>query len=213
MPSLRRHVPIAGVSVAGQSAMPYTLVRLSSVDILARLEAITAVYRAAFTPPPYRKPESEIADFGRSLPTQLDREDFHFIAAMDDASDELAGFTYGHSVRAGVWWQQQVRRVLPEPVAAEWLAGSFEFVELAVAPRHQRQGIGGRLHDRLLSGVVAERAMLTTMQADTPAARLYRGRGWVVLGTDLLIPDVPRRYQVLGLNLVEWRAGAGFDRM
>jgi ribosomal protein S18 acetylase RimI-like enzyme len=186
--------------------MAFNFIRWSPADILARLADITAVYGAAFTPPPYQKPLPEIAAFARSLPNQLDREDYRFCAAIAEGS-ELAGFAYGHSVRAGLWWQEQVRRVLPEQVAAEWLPDSFEFVELAVDPRFQRQGIGARLHDHLLGGVAYDRAMLTTMQADTPAYHLYQTRGWAVLGTDLLIPEVPRRYQVMGLDLRQRRAG------
>jgi GNAT superfamily N-acetyltransferase len=133
--------------------MSFAFVRMLPDDILAKLEEITAVYQAAFTPPPYQKPLSEIVSFARSLPNQLDREDYRFFAAIAEDGGKLAGFAYGHSVRAGLWWQEQVRRVLPEQVAAEWLPDSFEFVELAVIPQYQRQGIGSQLHDRLLEGV------------------------------------------------------------
>ena len=90
---------------------------------------------------------------------------------------------------------------LPEPVARNWLENNYQFVEIAVDPLFQGQGIGRRLHDQLLEGLDYRRALLSTLQADTVAHALYRTRGWIVLCEDLFFSGVPRRYQIMGLEL------------
>lgn len=119
-------------------------------QIAARQHDIVTLYREAFTPPPYNEPEVEIMDFAQSLLTQLDREGYRFVAAIDDASGQLAGFAYGYAIRAARWWCDAVRPALSAELAAAWLENSYQFVELAVAPHFQGQGIGGRLHDDFL---------------------------------------------------------------
>jgi ribosomal protein S18 acetylase RimI-like enzyme len=88
-----------------------------------------------------------------------------------------------------------VAAALPPPVADQWIGGHFEFVELAVLPAFRGRGVGSRLHDVLLEGVPAERALLSTDAHDSAAVRLYASRGWKSLGR--LSDDV----QVMGLKL------------
>jgi GNAT superfamily N-acetyltransferase len=82
-----------------------------------------------------------------------------------------------------------------------WLESSFMLVEIAVDPDFQRQGIGGRLHDRLLQGLPHQRAVLSTLQGQTAAHHLYRSRGWIVLLEHFFFAGVPREYQIMGLEL------------
>jgi GNAT superfamily N-acetyltransferase len=174
---------------------------LSPSQILDLQPQVVAIYRSAFTPPPYNKPEGEILDFARSFPTQLDRAGYRFVAALDGSSDQIVGFAYGYAISAARWWQEHVRPALPEPASLAWLENSYQFVELAVDPPHQGHGLGARLHDHLLRDLEYSRAVLSTLQADTVAHRLYRSRGWTVLLQDFFFPGIPRRYQVLGLEL------------
>lgn len=181
--------------------MAASIFPLTHAQVEARQDEIIAVYRNAFTPPPYGKPEAEIIQFAQSFLTQFERDAYRFVAALDSASNQLVGFSYGYSSTAGRWWHEQASRALPQLAGTAWLDDSFQLVEIAVDPKFQGQGIGGRLHDHVLAGVPHRRAILATLHADTVAFRLYRGRGWVVFGVNLLFPGIPRRYQVMGLEL------------
>lgn len=177
------------------------LKRLTDAQIIALQPRIAAIYRGAFTPPPYSKPEAEIAEFGQALPTQFDRQGYRFVGAFDRDAGELAGFAYGFDCTPQRWWYRQVQPGLPQGLAEAWLEDSFNFVEIAVDPPFQGQGIGGELHDALLSGLQRRRAVLSTLQAETAAHRLYRRRGWVTLREDFFFPGVARRYLIMGLEL------------
>ncbi len=121
------------------------------------------------------------------------REGFRLATAWE--GDELSGFAWGYIGQPGQFWTDQVKDTLPAEVTRTWLGGHFEFVELAVTPEHRRHGLGRRLHDVLLDGIPARRALLSTDNADTPAVRLYSSHGWRKLGE--LTPEV----QVMGLEL------------
>lgn len=151
--------------------------------------------------PPYRKPEVEVADFERSLPIHMERAGFRFVGAFESYSDKLVGFAYGYTSKPGQWWYENVRQGLSNQAASEWLENSFQFTEFAISPQFQGQGIGGRLYDSLFNGVDGDRAVLSTLQADTVAHHVYASRGWVTLRANFLFPGVERLYQIMGLEL------------
>jgi ribosomal protein S18 acetylase RimI-like enzyme len=186
--------------------MAASILPLTHSQVQVRQNEIVAVYRSAFTPPPYNKPETEIAGFAGSFLSQFDRDGYRFVAAIEGDTGQLVGFAYGYSSRAGRWWYEHASRILPQLTGTSWLEDSFQLVEIALHPQFQGQGIGGMLHDHLLAGIQHPRAILATLHADTAAFRLYRSRGWVVLGENLLFPGIPRRYQVMGLELSTGRA-------
>ncbi|GGY09822.1 GNAT family N-acetyltransferase [Streptomyces hiroshimensis] len=90
------------------------------------------------------------------------------------------GCAYGYPLaRDSARWQGFLG---PVPGDLEELTAAgrvFAVAELVVAPRHRRQGIGRRLHDRLLSGSGAALAALVLAPGDahTPAAEAVR-RAW-----------------------------------
>jgi ribosomal protein S18 acetylase RimI-like enzyme len=180
--------------------MPTQLLILTNPQIKALQPRIVEIYRQAFTPPPYNKPAAEITEFAQALTTQFDRQGYRFVGAFGGNPERLVGFAYGYACLPERWWYQQVRPVLPQETAETWLADSFNFVEIAVDPQLQEQGFGSRLHDALLDRLPYARAVLSTLQADTAAQRLYRRRGWVVLLKDFFFPGVDRRYQIMGLD-------------
>jgi ribosomal protein S18 acetylase RimI-like enzyme len=181
--------------------MATNIITLTFPEIAARQAQIVDVYRSAFMPLPYNKPEAEIAEFAGSFLNQFDRDAYRFVAALESHSKRLVGFAYGYSSRAGRWWYEHASRMLPELAGTVWLEDSFQLVEIALDPQFQGQGIGGQLHDHLLVGIQHGCAILATLQAETAAFRLYRSRGWVVLGENLLFPGIPRRYQIMGLEM------------
>ncbi|MBM2619072.1 GNAT family N-acetyltransferase [Actinoplanes sp. LDG1-06] len=144
----------------------------------ADAEALGAVYADAFGRPPFDEgPEVVAAWRDESLPQHAARAGFRCLAAWDD--DLVVGFTYGYTGEYGQWWTDQIAAVVPPALAAEWLGGHFELVELAVRPSHERRGIGAGLHDRLLDGLSHRVALLTaTDDATAPARRLYHRKGW-----------------------------------
>jgi len=101
---------------------------------------------------------------------------------------------------------RQAPYVKSETEVAEF--ARFLFAEIAVTPHAQRQGVGGRLHDRLLTGLPHRRAVLTTMAVESAANRFYAGKGWRMLLPELIVPDYSRACRVMGMQLplIEERA-------
>ena len=181
--------------------MTTTVVALTRAEIETRGSEITAVYREAFSRPPYSKPELEVRLFDGALLQHADRESFRLVGALAGERGRLLGFAYGYACAAGQWWCGVVGRALPARLRSVWLEGSFQFAEIAVRPEAQGQGIGGQLHDLLLEGLPHARAVLSTLRADTPAYRLYRSRGWTVLQERIDFPGIARPYRIMGLEL------------
>ena len=85
--------------------------------------------------------------------------------------------------------------------AAEWLDDSFEVAEVHVHPRYQRRGIGRRLLFRLTGGRAERTAVLSTMDTNSPARRLYRSLGFTDLLTGYRFSGAPVPYAVMGAAL------------
>jgi GNAT superfamily N-acetyltransferase len=153
------------------------------------------VYRAAFCAPPWEEGEDDVRSFGdEQLPKHVSREGFRLAVAREE--NDVVGFAYGYTGRRGQPWTDHIVSVVSPTLAAEWLGGHFEFVELAVVPGWQGRGVGGALHDRLLADLPHERALLATWREEYPAWHLYRARGW-----ELLEPELSETSCLLGLRL------------
>jgi ribosomal protein S18 acetylase RimI-like enzyme len=173
---------------------------LSPGELFADLDAIVEIYRAAFRSPPYSAGETQVQEFRYEvLPQHVRRRGLRFLVARE--AGRIVGFAYGYTGERGQWWTDAVARAMSPERAAEWLGCHFEFAYLAVHPEHQRRGIGGTLHDALLEGLPHRTALLSTLQAKTPAMRLYRRKGWQVLLTDFFFPGGTRPFVILGLRL------------
>lgn len=186
--------------------MTLSIAFLAGQEAAAYRQQITDVYREAFRPYPYHKGEGEVIAFERSFPGHTRSDGFRFIAAIEEDSDRLLGFAYGYAARAGQWWNDSIANALKPEMAEAWLSHSFQLAEIAVSPKYQGKGIGGRLHDHLLNGLPYRRAVLSTLATETVAYHLYRRRGWVILLDEYSFPGVPRPYRIMGLDLEEWSA-------
>jgi ribosomal protein S18 acetylase RimI-like enzyme len=175
----------------------------TDADVLAAIDQFAAVYRAAFSGPPYNRQEFEVTEFSRSLPMHTGREGFRCIAASSAPGIPLVGFAYGYRSKAGQWWYDNVSRAMSGHARQLWLADAFQVTEIAVMPGHQRQGIGGNLLDVLLSDVPNSRAVLSTLDAETAGRAMYLNRGWQNLLEGFYFPGVPRRYAIMGRVLRE----------
>jgi ribosomal protein S18 acetylase RimI-like enzyme len=139
-------------------------------------------------------------------------------AAPDGAAGPgLAGFTYGFHGAPGQWWHDTVAGALavsfasaesrahsayPAPGAGvAWLDDSFEVAELHVRPAYQGMGIGRQLLLRLASGRPERTAVLSTVDAESRARRLYRGVGFTDLLTGFRFSGGEPPYAVMGARL------------
>lgn len=162
--------------------------RAGTVPRLALLPALTEVHRAAFGAPPANEGEAEVSAFrDQSLPRHAGREDFALAVAREDpgvAGDpaRLVGFAYSCTGRRGQYWSDLVAGALPADVAAVWVGGHTEVVEVAVHPERQRRGTGRRLLETLLGASPNDRALVGTHRVYSPARGLYLRTGWAVLG-------------------------------
>jgi ribosomal protein S18 acetylase RimI-like enzyme len=115
----------------------------------------------------------------------------------------IAGFSWGYVGERGQYWADLVDDALPDSVADEWVGGHFEFVELGVAPKYRRCGLGRRLHDTLLDGVSQRTLLNTAGDLADAAVQLYLSSGWRKLG--VLRPGT----QVMGREASDPRSSAG----
>ncbi len=181
--------------------MSVTLARLTGEEVIQRKRQIAAVYGAAFEPPPYLRTPLHIQAFADTLDTHVWRRDFRCFVAEDERGT-MVGFTYGYTAGKGQWWFDVVARGMEAAAARFWLADTYEFVELAVVPQSQGQGIGRRLHDAALDGLPHRTAVLSTIQEHTIAQDMYRRYGWVDLMENYVFPGVPEPYLIMGIDLI-----------
>jgi GNAT superfamily N-acetyltransferase len=185
----------------------YHQLHASGVD--AELPAILEVYRAAFSPAPYFAGPAQLAHIRNVIPAHARRSGFRCVTAHDKTTSRLIGFAYGYTGARGQWWTDQVSSALARGERDQWLPGHFEFVELAVDPAFQGQGIGGRLHDLLIAGRTEGRALLSTIDQPTPARALYERRGWVTLRRNFHFAGGDKPYRIMGLRFGAPPGGGG----
>ena len=181
--------------------MPDSIRLLSPEQVTAFVGQIRAVYREAFAQPPYGRGEAEADRFAATLLRHLGHDGFRCAVAIAERSDQIVGFVYGHSSRPGQLWHDLMAMSLGSKRTARWLASSFQGVEMAVLPQVQGRRLGSQLHECVLDGLPHRTAVLSTLQADTAALRLYHKRGWITLLENFIFPGNAQPYLVLGLDL------------
>jgi ribosomal protein S18 acetylase RimI-like enzyme len=193
---------------------------LSRSGFLAGLDALVTVYSLAMRPPPQqlqgrRSIMAQHAGYAafRAVAVTADRAAGHASTNGDDsasgddggADGPVIAFAYGFRGADGQWWHDVVRSGLTaaggENVAAAWLADTFEIAEVHVRPEYQRQGIGRAMLLSLTAGCPQRTAVLSTMDAPSPARRLYRSLGFTDLLTGFGFPGNGPPYVVMGAAL------------
>jgi ribosomal protein S18 acetylase RimI-like enzyme len=179
---------------------------LDASGFLANLDACTSVYASAMSPPGYQLPGRHAI-----MERHAGYAAFRAIVAVQPATDGpaghglLVGFTYGFHGEGGQWWHDVVSQAVANArghgAADDWLADSFEIAEVHVLPRYQGQGTGLAMMLRLAGGRPERTAVLSTMDAETRARRLYRGLGFtdVLAGFVFAGEDAP--YAIMGAPL------------
>jgi ribosomal protein S18 acetylase RimI-like enzyme len=195
---------------------------LSQSGFLAGLDALVTVYSLAMRPPPQQLPgrRSIMAQHAgyaafRAVAVTADRAAAgpgagaaaNAGASGDDGGPDgpVIAFAYGFRGADGQWWHDVVRSGITaaggENAAAAWLADTFEIAEVHVRPEYQRQGIGRAMLLSLTAGCPQRTAVLSTLDAPSPARRLYRSLGFTDLLTGFGFPGNGPPYVVMGAAL------------
>jgi GNAT superfamily N-acetyltransferase len=128
----------------------------------------------------------------------------------------LAGFAYGFHGSRGQWWHDVVRRAATSALGARaadgWFGDSLEIAEVHVLPGYQGRGTGLAMMLRLTAGRPERSAVLSTMDANTKARRLYRGLGFTDLLTGFEFPGTDLPYAIMGAPLPLPGASTGSAR-
>jgi ribosomal protein S18 acetylase RimI-like enzyme len=181
--------------------MTVALFPFTAVDFPGLLDPVIDVYARAFAGAPYYQDVGDTLAFEATIQRHIERPGFCGFWACDPFG-KMVGFDYGYSGGPGSWWHDTVIPNLEQSVIDRWLVDYLEFVELAVVPDFQGQGIGLRLHDTLLACSRHATAVLTTAQVETPALHLYRKRGWQTIRENLLFPDDKIFRRIMAKDLV-----------
>jgi len=168
--------------------------RVDAAGFAPYADASVEVFGAAMNPP-----ASELRSRHEILHRHLQRRGFAATIGVD--GEQLVGFGYAYPGEAGQWWHDLVAAALDPAAADQWLADSWEVVELHVRPERQGQGLGRRLLTALLTDAPGATALLSTGDRDSRARRLYRSMGFVELLTDFRFPGREEPYAVLGRTL------------
>ncbi|MEU6236702.1 GNAT family N-acetyltransferase [Kitasatospora sp. NPDC047058] len=113
----------------------------------------------------------------------------------------LVGFGYGMPNRRDHWWSTVIQPYLEARGCGDWLDGVFAITELHVLPEYQGQGIGSALIRSLCERSGLSRSILSAIDAETPARRLYRSLGYRDLARAVHFPNTERLYAVMGAPL------------
>ena len=197
------------------------LAELDGHQFLANLEACAGVYAAAMNPP-----EEQLPGRHTIMERHAGYAAFRAIAAIvrpaggeqadgeqagggqadgGPMAGELVGFAYGFHGGGGQWWHDVVSRttasILGTRAAHDWFGDSLEIAEVHVLPSYQGRGTGLAMMLRLTAGRPERAAVLSTMDANTRARRLYRGLGFTDLLTGFTFPGTELPYAIMGAPL------------
>lgn len=147
------------------------------------------VYAAAFEAPTADGRDdpaatlAEIEQFCERVAHYAEDRDGFRLATVRDDDGRVAAIGLAVLARPGDWWRDRVAEALGSEGEARFLGAlCLEVVHIAVHPKRQRNGFGGRVHDVLTAGAPAPTAVLTCHDRALPARGLYAGRGWVSVG-------------------------------
>lgn len=189
------HRPGAGNA---EAAIEVIVVRRAA-DLDPYVDAIIGVYDRAFREPPYNHGASAAAGFREALLAHRDYPDFEAILLIE--ADRLLGFVYGHTNKPEHWWYRQIAPSLRPRIRAGVFDNAWVVVELAVDPDARRRGYGRRLLDASMRGKPHRWVVLTTIDADSPAVRLYDEDGFRPLLSGFNFTEGMGRWLVLARQL------------
>ncbi|MDX2650410.1 GNAT family N-acetyltransferase [Streptomyces sp. PA03-1a] len=113
----------------------------------------------------------------------------------------LTGFVYGMPNSRIHWWSTVVEPYLRRTGTDEWLDDSFTITELHVHPGFQGRGIGRALITTITDGADEPRSILSAIDTESRARRLYRALGYTDLARPVHFPSAASPYAVMGARL------------
>ncbi|MFE3829084.1 GNAT family N-acetyltransferase [Streptomyces sp. NPDC059092] len=117
------------------------------------------------------------------------------------ASGRLVGFVYGMPNDRAHWWSTIVEPYLRASGSDGWLDDSFVITELHVHPGFQARGIGRTLITAITDAAAQPRSILSAIDVESPARKLYRTLGYEDLARRVHFPSAPKPYAVMGAPL------------
>jgi ribosomal protein S18 acetylase RimI-like enzyme len=170
-------------------------VAVGPVDLGARVDEALAVQALAFGLGP-----EEVAIRRQIVLRHLGYPGARALGALAD-DGRLVGFVYGLPNDRGHWWSSVVQPYLRQQGTDDWLDDSFVITELHVLPAYQGHRIGRRLITAITDTAAEPRSILSAIDDDTPARRLYRALGYQDLARPVHFPSAARPYAVMGAPL------------
>lgn len=138
----------------------------------------------------------------RSITTRhLSHPGLRAVLAQPDGEQRLVGFAYGYHGEPGQWWHDAVADAMTRAQRERWLRRAYEVAELHVRPAWQRQGLGRQLLTELCRGVDRDTVVLSAIDDETPARKLYRSLGFEDVLTGFTFTGSSERYAVMGRSL------------
>ncbi|HEV3157261.1 MAG TPA: GNAT family N-acetyltransferase [Candidatus Baltobacteraceae bacterium] len=154
--------------------------QLDGSQAVRLLDDLCNVYIESFGVSRENSAAKEVAVFRERFPGFCESPGFSLVTAGNGG--RMVGFGYGITLPEKTGWWSGSLTPLPEEIVTERAGRTFAFIDLAVIPAFQRQGIASQIHDTLLAGRTEERATLTVHAESTVAHAAYAKWGWHSVG-------------------------------
>lgn len=165
------------------------------VDLAARVDEALAVQALAFG-----LGDDEIAIRRQIVLRHLTHPGVRALGALAPG-DRLVGFVYGMPNSRDHWWSTVVEPYLRRTGTDDWLDDSFTITELHVHPRYQARGLGRELITTITDSAAEPRSILSAIDVESRARRLYRSLGYADLARPVHFPSAASPYAVMGAVL------------
>ncbi|MEV6261694.1 GNAT family N-acetyltransferase [Streptomyces sp. NPDC051784] len=165
------------------------------IDLAARVDEALAVQALAFG-----LSQDEIDVRRHIVLRHLEHPQARALGATT-ADGRLVGFVYGLPNSRTHWWSTVVEPYLRATGTDSWLDDSFVITELHVHPGFQQRGLGRGLITTITDSAGLPRSILSAIDTESPARRLYRSLGYQDLARQVLFPSAPKPYAVMGAPL------------
>ncbi|MFD3457684.1 GNAT family N-acetyltransferase [Streptomyces sp. NPDC058691] len=167
-------------------------VAVEPIDLAARVDEALAVQAVAFG-----LGAEEVAIRRQIVLRHLGFPGVRALGAL--APDgRLAGFVYGMPNHRTHWWSTVVEPYLRRTGTDDWLDDSFTITELHVHPDFQCRGIGRTLITAITDAAAQPRSILSAIDTESRARRLYRALGYTDLARPVHFPSATSPYAVMG---------------